>query len=391
MEAGGPAIAAGLRCHGLAVAPGGATVLHDVDLEVAAGSLTVLVGPSGAGKTTLLRAIAGLEDVAAGTIELGGRDLAGVATHERAIAVVFQEPRLFPSLDVADNVSFALRMGGMPATERRAVAAGLLEDVGLGGFDNRSVRHLSGGEQQRVGLARALAGNPELLLLDEPLAAVDPNRRDDLRRLVRRLQRERAVTAVYITHDRADAAELGDRVAVMIEGRIIQHARPDELFERPRSAVVARFFGSSNLLTGIVRDGRLPVGPASIEVPGPDGPATVTIRPEQVVLDADGPLELTVRECAYHGSYVRLLLADHGGSGLAIEAHAAPATAPSLDQSVRVTLPAASLWRLPEPDESAVDAAPPDVGHRAGHATGRLARRRGNRQPIDARSTHEPS
>ena len=249
-------MSAGLHCRGLVVAPGGTPVLRGVDLDVPAGRRAVLVGPSGAGKTTLLRAIAGLEPVREGTVELGGRRLdAEIPAHRRRVAVVFQEPRLLPHLRVDDNVALALRAAGVGRRERRARAAGLLEDVGLAALGGRAVRGLSGGEQQRVALARALCGEPDLLLLDEPLAAVDPNRRETLRRLIVRLQSERRLTTLIITHDRAEAAELADTLALMLEGRIVQQDDPRELFERPRSAAVARFFGAVNLLRGTVRDG----------------------------------------------------------------------------------------------------------------------------------------
>ena len=273
------------------MAPGGTPVLRGVDLDVPAGRRAVLVGPSGAGKTTLLRAIAGLEPMREGTVELGGRRLdAGIPAHRRRVSVVFQEPRLLPHLRVDDNVALPLRAAGVGRRERRARAAGLLEDVGLAALAGRAVRGLSGGEQQRIALARALCGEPDLLLLDEPLAAVDPNRRETLRRLIVRLQSERRLTTLIITHDRAEAAELADTLALMLEGRIVQQDDPRELFERPRSAAVARFFGAVNVLRGTVRDGVLRVdGGGEIDVDGADGEASYVIRPEAVGLGEDGP------------------------------------------------------------------------------------------------------
>ena len=260
-----------LECSGLTVAPGGAPVLRGLDFAIPAGGRSVLVGPSGAGKTTLLRAIAGLEPLAGGSIRLGERDLGGVPPHRRRIAVVFQEPRLLPHLSVADNVALPLRAAGVGRAERAARARERLEEVGLGGFLDRTLPGLSGGEQQRVALARALCADPDLLLLDEPLAALDPNRREDLRRLIARLQSERALTTLIVTHDRAEAAELGERVALMLEGRIVQHDEPRALFERPVSAAVARFFGVANLLRGTVRGGRLAWGGGELAVPVGDG------------------------------------------------------------------------------------------------------------------------
>ncbi|MGI8682830.1 MAG: ABC transporter ATP-binding protein [Mycobacteriales bacterium] len=320
-------------------------------LEVAAGQLCVLVGPSGAGKTTLLRAIAGLEDVVAGRLELGGRSLLGLPPQRRRVALVFQEPRLFPNLDAADNVAFGLRVAGGARGDRRLRAEELLDEVGLAGFAARRVRGLSGGEQSRVALARSLCLDPDLLLLDEPLAALDPHRREGIRRLIHRLQRQRCLTTLYVTHDRVEAAELGDEVAFLVEGRLVQCDRPEAIFARPRSAAVARFFGSTNLMTGPVTAGRLPLADAQIAVPGADGAATFTIRPERVRLHAEGPLRLRVREASYVGTHVRLELRS---GDLTIEAHVAPELAPPPGASVRVDLPREHLWRLP-------DAGLPDV------------------------------
>jgi putative spermidine/putrescine transport system ATP-binding protein len=338
---------AGLRCRGLVVAPGGSPVLRGVDLDVPAGRRGVLVGPSGAGKTTLLRAIAGLEPVREGTVELGGRRLdSRVPAHRRRVSVVCQEPRLLPHLRVDDNVALPLRAAGAGRRERRARAAALLEDVGLAALGARAVRGLSGGEQQRVALARALCADPDLLLLDEPLAAVDPNRREALRRLIVRLQVERGLTTLIITHDRAEAAELAETLALMLEGRIVQQDDPRELFERPRSAAVARFFGAVNLLRGTVRDGVLHVdGGGCAEVGAPDGPAGFVIRPEAVGLDGDGQLRAEVVEAAYAGTFVRVGLR-HATQRL--EAHVPLGTHVAVGESVGLRLPRERLWRLPD-------------------------------------------
>jgi ABC-type Fe3+/spermidine/putrescine transport system ATPase subunit len=337
--------AAALACRDLVVAPGGRIVLRRLSLEIPAGARTVVVGPSGAGKTTLLRAIAGLERLLEGEIRLGGRRLDMVPAHRRRIAVVFQEPRLLPHLDVADNVAFGLRAVGVARAQRRARALWLLDEVGLTGFGGRGVEGLSGGEQQRVALARALCVEPDLLLLDEPLAGVDPNGRDGLRRLLVGLQQARALTTLLITHDRAEAALLGERVALLLDGTIVQHGTPQALFERPASAAVARFFGTRNLLRGRVTGGRLVLGAASIQVPGPDGEATVAIRPECIRLDDHGPLRLTVATASYVGTHVRLELR---GQGLTLQADVPATRAPRVGEVVGVALPLQDLWRLPD-------------------------------------------
>ena len=334
-----------LRCRSLVVAPGGTPILRGVDLDVPAGRRAVLVGPSGAGKTTLLRAIAGLERVVDGTVELGGRRLdAAVPAHRRGVSVVFQEPRLLPHLRVDDNVALALRATGVGRRDRRARAGALLEEVGLSAVAARAVRGLSGGEQQRVALARALCAEPDLLLLDEPLAAVDPNRREALRRLILRLQQERQLTTLIITHDRAEAAELADTLALMLEGRIVQQDEPRELFERPRSAAVARFFGAVNVLRGTVRDGRLNLDSgACVGVDGPDGPASYVIRPEALALDDDGPLRARVVGASFAGTFMRVILR-HGGQRL--EAHVPPGSTVAVGAELGLRLPSDRLWRL---------------------------------------------
>ena len=343
---------AALTCAGLVVSPGGAPVLRGLDLEVPAGTRTSLVGPSGAGKTTLLRAIAGLTPLSEGAILLGDRALDGVPSHRRRIAVVFQEPRLLPHLSVEENVAFPMRAAGVGRAERRARARERLDEVGLGGFTGRATTGLSGGEQQRVALARALSAEPDLLMLDEPLAAVDPNRREGLRRLIVRLQEERALTTIVVTHDRAEAAELGEAMALMLEGRIVQRGPPRELFERPASAAVARFFGMANLLRGTVAAGAMEVAGTPVAAPGPDGPATLGIRPEHVLLGDDAALVATVEEAVYAGTHVRLRLSMRRGQGR-LEVHVPPAAAPPVGADVGLDLPLERLWRLPGEDEPA--------------------------------------
>jgi ABC-type Fe3+/spermidine/putrescine transport system ATPase subunit len=348
---------AALRCRGLVVAPAGTPVLRGVDLEVPAGQRGVLVGPSGAGKTTLLRALAGLEPLREGTVELGGRRLDGtVPAHRRRVAVVFQEPRLLPHLRVDDNVALPLRAAGVGRAERRARAGALLDDVGLGALADRAVRGLSGGEQQRVALARALCAEPDLLLLDEPLAAVDPNRREALRRLIVRLQAQRQLTTLIITHDRAEAAELADTLALMLEGRIVQQDAPSELFERPQSAAVARFFGAVNVLRGTVRDRVLQLdGGGRVPVEGPDGPAAYVVRPEAVRLDDHGPLRAEVTAATYAGTFVRLELRHEHQR---LEAHLPPGMPVAVGEPVGLSFPADRLWRLPSDGEEPVRAGP---------------------------------
>jgi thiamine transport system ATP-binding protein len=249
-----------LRVEGVSVAFDGKNALERTSLEVSAGETLTVLGPSGSGKTTLLRVVAGLQEPDSGRVVLDGRDLARVPPHRRGIGLVFQDHALFPHRDVAGNVSFGLRMRGDAPETIAGRTSELLDVVGLSGFEHRAVGTLSGGEQQRVALARALAPEPRLLLLDEPLGSLDRRLRDRLLDDLGRLFDELEVTAVYVTHDQTEAFTLGDRVAVMREGRVVQVATPDELWSKPVDEDVARFLGLAN-----VRDGEV-VRPESIAV-----------------------------------------------------------------------------------------------------------------------------
>ncbi|WP_402468783.1 ABC transporter ATP-binding protein [Isoptericola aurantiacus] len=221
----------------------GTTAVAGVSLDVAAGEIVALLGPSGCGKSSLLRAVAGLEPLAHGSVAFDGANLAGVPVHRRGFGLLFQDGQLFPHRDVGRNVAYGLEVQGMPRPDREERVAELLDDVGLAGYARRAVVTLSGGERQRVALARALAPRPRLLLLDEPLSALDRQLRERLAVDVRDALRSTGTTAVFVTHDHTEAFTVADRVAVMDAGRVLQVDTPDLLRAEPASVRVAEFLG----------------------------------------------------------------------------------------------------------------------------------------------------
>jgi thiamine transport system ATP-binding protein len=271
-----------LRAEDVSVRFGETEALAGVTLEVAEGEVVTVLGPSGSGKSTLLRVIAGLQQPDSGRVLLAGNDLAAVPPHRRGIGLVFQDHALFHHRDVFGNVAFGLRMRGDVPEVIGARASEMLELVGLAGFERRSVATLSGGEQQRVALARALAPAPRVLLLDEPLGSLDRRLRDRLLDDLAELFDALSVTALYVTHDQSEAFALGDRVAVMRAGRLVQEGVPDELWASPADEDVARFLGLEN-----VRDGRV-IRPEAVHISpaddgAGDGVVTAAVRQGPVV------------------------------------------------------------------------------------------------------------
>ena len=287
-----------------------------LDLEVADGEVVALLGPSGCGKTTLLRAVAGLVDPTDGRVVLDGVDLTRVPTHQRGIGLMFQDYALFPHRDVGGNVGFGLRMRGDPAPERDRRVAEVLDLVGLAGYRDRAVSTLSGGERQRVALARALAPAPGLLMLDEPLGALDRTLRDELVVELSSLFAELGITVVYVTHDQSEALALAARVVIMQGGRIAQQGTPREVWEHPGSPFIARFLGFTNLVEVEVRGGRVhgPWGELALSSEA-DRAALLLVRPEGVrpsAPDEPGARAALVRGVVFRGdhSIVRLELTD---------------------------------------------------------------------------------
>ena len=225
-------------------------ILHSINLEINDGEFFSLLGPSGCGKTTLLKSIAGLLIQSNGSIEVDGRCLDPLPPEKRDIAVVFQELRLFPNMNVAENVAFPLKMRGVKKKERLQRASEILEKVQLAGFEKRRSAQLSGGQQQRVALARALAADPSVLLLDEPFSALDENLRDDMRDLLADLHKQMKTTMVLVTHDQDEALRLSDRIAVMEDGHVLQCDTPKMIYDKPASLEIARYFSDANIVSG---------------------------------------------------------------------------------------------------------------------------------------------
>ncbi len=262
-----------------------------VSLSVARGEFVGLLGPSGCGKTTTLQMIAGFTTPDGGSITLEGRELTRIPANRRNVGIVFQSYALFPHLTVAGNIAFGLEMRKVPRAERDARVRAAISQVALDGMADRHPRQLSGGQQQRVALARALVINPDVLLLDEPLGALDAKLREGMQIELRQLQRKLGITTILVTHDQAEAMALCDRVAVMDRGRILQVAEPWEAYERPADAFVSGFLGKTNRLEGLAIAGAVTFGGGRLVLPRPvpDGPVTLWIRPERLrFCDASG-------------------------------------------------------------------------------------------------------
>ena len=299
----------------LARSYGDVAVVQGVSLSVPRGSMIVLLGPSGCGKTTTLRMVAGLERPDRGRVLVDGRDVTRLPPYERRMGVVFQSYALFPHLTVASNVAFGLRMRRVPGSERARRAAAALEMVGLSAHAGKRPRQLSGGQQQRVALARALAIEPDVLLLDEPLSALDAKLREELRVEMRILQRRVGATAVFVTHDQAEALAMADLVVVMQAGRIAQLGTPEEVFERPATPFVADFVGRSAKLPGTAEAGHVRAGPALLRTAAalPAGAVQVFVRPHRIRLlggadTADNALDGTVAALDYTGEVVQVVV-----------------------------------------------------------------------------------
>ncbi|WP_235910238.1 ABC transporter ATP-binding protein [Deinococcus kurensis] len=319
--------------------PGGAEtrVLDDIDLDIRRGEFFSLLGPSGCGKTTLLRILAGFESPDAGAVLIGGQDMTGVPPHRRDVNTVFQSYALFPHMTVQDNVAFGLRMKGVPAAQVRERVMTALERVRIADFAARRPDQLSGGQRQRVALARAIVNEPQVLLLDEPLSALDLKLRKELQVELANLQETLGMTFVFVTHDQEEALVMSDRIAVMNRGRVEQLGRAEELYERPRTAFVANFLGSSNLIFGMVltvdgheatvqtEHGQLRTTHGAGLRPGQS--VTLSVRPEKLRMERDdlavgNEIRARVDDIVYTGAENQYLLQAGGQQLVAFQLNA---------------------------------------------------------------------
>ena len=303
-----------VRLENLRRSYAGITALDGLSLTLAPGELVALLGPSGCGKTTAMRLVAGLEEANSGRVLFGGRDVTGLPANKRNVGMVFQAYSLFPHMAAWENVAFGLQIRHVATAERKQRAIDVLELVGLGRYANRYPSQLSGGQQQRVALARALAIRPQVLLLDEPLSALDAKVRSRLRDEIRRVQLEVGITTLFVTHDQEEALAIADRVGVMQSGRLEQLGPPTEIYSRPATPFVAEFVGLTNRLAGNVKGGAVEVRGVRLPLVQPDvadGPATALVRPEAVSLTSrgdgeEGLLVGTVLTVAFLGAVSRV-------------------------------------------------------------------------------------
>jgi putative spermidine/putrescine transport system ATP-binding protein len=303
----------------------GTRALEPATLDIARGETLVLLGPSGCGKTTMLRIIAGLETPdQGGKVLFDDKDVTKVAIEKRNVGMVFQSYALFPNMSVAENIGYGLKIRGMPKQERRARVAELVALTNIAGLENRRIDQLSGGQRQRVALARAVAIRPGILLLDEPLTALDAALRDRLRSELNRLLRELGITAIYVTHDQSEAMELGDRVVVMSKGSIAQIGTPREIYFAPDNRFVAEFIGAANIIESSVENGQLVLLGGRQPIAGATNQkaAIAMVRPEAIrLMELDSaPLSGTIDSVAFYGDRQRLVVSGVARKPLTVDA-----------------------------------------------------------------------
>ena len=335
-----------IEIDGLVKRYGAVAALDGVSIDVSQGEFLALLGPSGCGKTTLLRSIAGFVDPTQGQVRIGGKVMNDVPAHERPVNTVFQNYALFPHMTVADNVAFGPRRKGMAKSEIAKQVAEVLAMVGMDGYGERYPRQMSGGQQQRIALARAIVNQPQVLLLDEPLGALDLKLRKRMQVELKRLHERLGITFIYVTHDQEEALAMADRIAVMNQGKIAQIGTGQEIYRAPNSRYVADFIGEANLVECAVKGGQLEVGGVVLPYTAAGGGerATLMVRPEDIHLGTPGAdavaLRATVRDKVFLGSAWRVYAAL--SSGQEIAAHSASGEA--VDRAKKGS--AVELWWL---------------------------------------------
>jgi putative spermidine/putrescine transport system ATP-binding protein len=301
--------------------------LDNVNLEVRSGEFLTLLGPSGSGKTTLLMVLAGFTRPDRGSVRFGEQEMVRTAPHRRDVGMVFQNYALFPHMNVAANVAFPLKLRGVPRTEMVERVKGTLETVQLGGFGGRGIDQLSGGQKQRVALARAIVFEPRILLMDEPLSALDKKLREHMQIELRRLHDKLGMTTVYVTHDQREALTMSDRIAVINFGRVMQLGAPDEIYERPQNAFVADFIGESTFVPVTVEGGVVSYAGSRIRTGRhdlADGRATLVLRPERLRILSNGTeaslncFTATIRDVVYQGETFLLYVLLEDGTEVSV-------------------------------------------------------------------------
>jgi putative spermidine/putrescine transport system ATP-binding protein len=351
---GGPATRAGVAVQMIEMHRYYGTVhaLQGLSIDIAPGELVALLGPSGCGKTTALRALGGLDELDSGRILVDGRDITRVPSNKRGMGIVFQAYSLFPNMTARDNVEYGLRLRGVAADERRRRGDEMLDLVGLASQADRYPHQMSGGQQQRVALARALAIKPKVLLLDEPLSALDAKVRRSLREEIRRIQLLIGITTLFVTHDQEEALAMGDRVGVMSAGRLEQIAAPSELYDRPRTRFVAEFVGLTNRVMGTahgetieVAGQRIPLLPGSTT----SGRVTALVRPEAIRLVPEAGATAHVVAVSFLGSLCRTQVRLADGALIVAQTAALDTAALSPGTAVRVEIAPSPVFAV-EPD-----------------------------------------
>ena len=296
-----------LKLENIKVNIQGNEIIHNVDLEVNKGECISLLGPSGCGKSTLLKTIAGLNELKEGKIILFGKEIQEVAPEKRGTVIVFQDLRLFPHLSVQNNIAFAMNLKKVAKKEQKEVINKLLKDVQLEGFGHRKIKELSGGQMQRVALARALAAKPNILLLDEPFSGLDEKLREEMGQLVKNLQVENNMTMILVTHDKNEALQLSDRIALMKHGDIIQYDKPYNMYTSPISKEVADYFGRNNYFLGKVKDKVFKCEYFESTCDEKDGNYEAMIRPSAIIID-ENKKDFIIKEINYLGDTVEVML-----------------------------------------------------------------------------------